>query len=175
MSEEIVVTALTISKEYTLRLRYATERSRSAQEDLHRNRQSCLSAESCQDLVDDVEYAARIAERGFRFDQLLDIPNANGVWLAAEAIIISHEVRGTSFDCFKVPGCSAARICAMNSLVDRKIEDGYRPSYKVTFHQPVLYDAMADGCPKMDHRALSEISIGGAAVQHYVPDSGSAW
>lgn len=169
MTEEIVVTALTISKEYTLRLRYATDRSRFAKEQLSRNRLGSLSADKRQDLLDDIEYAAELAERGFKLDQLVDIPNANGVWLAAEAIIIHHEVEGISFDCFKVKGCPVARICAMNNVVDRKKEDGYHPSHAVSLHQPVPYEAMSDGCPKMDERDLTEIDLCEVVVQHYKP------
>lgn len=156
MSEDIEVTEL-VTKEFTMRLRNAVARSRMAAVVLLGTKAKGLTDEQLDELNEDVQRAAMLADRGFRYGLLCDTGDICGVWMAVEAIIIREEVDGFKFNCATVPGCDAARVCAMNRAVDRKVVDGFKPFRPVILHLPVPYDAMSDGCPMMIARTPAMI------------------
>ena len=151
MSEDMEVTD-SVTKEFTMRLRNAVARSRMAAVVLIGTKARGLTDEQRDKLHEDVQRAAMLAERGFRFGLLCDTTEIRGVWTAIEAIFIREEVDGFKFNCVTVPDCAAARICAMNRAVDRKVADGFKSVHPVILHLPVPFDAMSDSCPMMVER-----------------------
>jgi hypothetical protein len=148
-----------LATEYTLRLRNAVARARMAQADLN-GPSSAFLDENRESFMDDIRLAHKLAEGGFRFDQLCDTPEAKGVWLASESVIIYHEVvDGIVFICRTCPECAAARLCAINNHTDRKIKDGYKHTTGASLHVPVPYQAVADGCTKMQPRSCGQAMI----------------
>jgi hypothetical protein len=151
-----LVAAKAVAMEFTLRLRHALEHSRQASALIERSRRGELAPNQIHELLEDILSAARMADRGFRFDQLCDVHDINGAWAAAEAIIIRFETEGIAFHCATSYGCVVERLCAMNNVIDRKIEDGCKATGVIAKHFPVPYTAMSDGCTKMEPRVFQE-------------------
>jgi hypothetical protein len=163
MDEHSEPTATAVVAEYTMRLRNAVCLSRMAKEVLLNPKKSKgLTAEQREELNEDVQRAAMLADRGFRFNLLGDVGDIIGVWLALEGIIIREEIEGTTVTCTTVPGCAAERICAMNKILDRKRADGFKALIPAKLHYPVPYDAMSDGCPVMVPRPAAMVEYADA-------------